>query len=117
MVDETSRHSKKVIAVDLDGTLAEYHGWQGPTHIGAPIPLMFSRVLNWIERGHEVIIFTARAEVEFERHHVHLWLVKHGIGHLEITNVKSKRIAEFWDDRAVRVERNTGKLHSILEDK
>ena len=32
------------IGVDLDGTLAEYHGWKGSEHIGPPIPLMVERV-------------------------------------------------------------------------
>lgn len=106
---------KKCIAVDLDGTLAHYDGWKGAEHIGEPIQHMMFRVKNWIALGHEVIIFTARAAEEYERHHVHLWLVRNGIGQLEITNVKHKRISEFWDDRAVRVRRNTGELISIIE--
>ena len=35
------------IGVDLDGTLAEYHGWQGIEHIGEPIPKMMARVRRW----------------------------------------------------------------------
>jgi hypothetical protein len=100
----------KTIAVDLDGTLAHYDGWVSAEHIGEPIPLMMARVKDWIELGHEVIIYTARAGNEYERHHVGRWLTKHGIGQLLITNVKHKRITEFWDDRAKGVQRNTGHL-------
>jgi hypothetical protein len=32
------------VGVDLDGTLAEYHGFKGPEHIGKPIPKMVARV-------------------------------------------------------------------------
>lgn len=48
------------IGVDLDGTIAEYHGWVSPTHIGAPIPKMVERVKVWLSEGKEVRIFTAR---------------------------------------------------------
>lgn len=34
------------IGVDLDGTLAEYHGWQGPDNIGSPVQPMVERMLN-----------------------------------------------------------------------
>lgn len=44
--------------MDLDGTLAEYHGWNGG--IGKPIPGMVRRVKAWLAEGLEVRIFTAR---------------------------------------------------------
>ena len=34
----------KVIAVDLDGTLAKYEGFHGMEHIGEPVPGMLRRV-------------------------------------------------------------------------
>jgi hypothetical protein len=49
------------VGVVLDGTLAEYSGWKGPTHIGAPIPKMVARVKKWLAEGREVRILTARA--------------------------------------------------------
>ena len=33
------------IGVDLDGTLAEYHGWNGGA-IGEPVPAMLARVVS-----------------------------------------------------------------------
>ena len=50
------------IAVDLDGTLAEYHGWVNTFNIGAPIPVMAERVRSWIADGKDVRIFTARVD-------------------------------------------------------
>ena len=52
------------IGVDLDGTLAEYHGWQGHTHIGKPVRAMVERVEQWLREGKDVRIFTARVFVD-----------------------------------------------------
>lgn len=48
------------VGVDLDGTLAEYHGWDDG-RIGRPIEVMVRRIKLWLERGREVKIMTARA--------------------------------------------------------
>ena len=99
-----------MIAVDLDGTLAEYHGWQGEEHIGKPIPLMMARVKNWIAQGRTVAIFTARANDESAIPYVKEWLEKQGLPPLEVTNIKRKEFKEIWDDRAIRVICNTGRI-------
>jgi RNA-binding protein YhbY len=71
------------IGCDLDGTLAEYNGWQGPQHIGAPIPKMLERVKRWLSEGKDVRILTARASTEDKRElHIFLealeaWLLEH----------------------------------------
>lgn len=96
------------IGVDLDGTLAEYGGWVGPEHIGPPIPSMLARVRRWILEGKEVKIFTARAAIPEQVVPVMEWLKKHGLGGLEVTNVKDFGMIELWDDRCVRVITNTG---------
>ena len=97
------------IGVGLDGTLAEYHGWVASGHIGEPIPEMLYRIKTWIREGKTVKIFTARCSVPEQVAPVKNWLEKHGIGGLEITNVKDPGMMELWDDRCVQVERNTGK--------
>lgn len=115
---------QKVIAVDLDGTLAVYDGWKGHSHIGAPIPEMVFRIKNWIGFDkYKVVIFTARitndadtgvepARVEEIRN----WLEQAGLPRdLDITNQKRKEFAEMWDDRAVRVEANTGEISNQSE--
>lgn len=96
------------IGVDLDGTLAHYDGWKGPDHIGDPIPAMLERVKGWLAKGIEVRIFTARACVAEQVAPIYQWLEKHGLGRLEITNVKDFSMVELWDDRCVQVVPNTG---------
>ncbi len=100
--------SRGWIGVDLDGTLAEYHGWRGAAHIGAPIPAMLARVRKWLEEGITVKIFTARASVPEQIPYVRDWLESIGLPPLEVTNVKDFRMLELWDDRCVQVRTNTG---------
>ena len=62
------------IAVDLDGTLAEYDYWRGIEHIGCPIPKMLERIEKWRAAGLEVRIFTARAGIPRGAAAVERWL-------------------------------------------
>ena len=104
------------IGVDLDGTLAEYHGWDGLSTIGVPIPLMVARVKDWLAEGKQVKIFTARAEVgvqsEIDRDiavsAVQSWCQRHLGQVLEITATKNLHMIELWDDRCVQLVPNTG---------
>jgi hypothetical protein len=96
------------IGVDLDGTLAYYDGWRGPDHIGPAIPEMLERVHGWLKQGQEVKIFTARACIPEQIAPIKKWLKEHGLGHLEVTNVKDFAMIELWDDRCVRVLMNKG---------
>ena len=96
------------IGVDLDGTLAHYDGWHGPLHVGDPVPLMLVRVKQWIAEGKTVKIFTARCSAPEQIPPIVAWLELHGIGGLEITNVKDFAMLELWDDRAVSVIPNSG---------
>lgn len=96
------------IAVDLDGTLAYYDDWCGIEHIGEPILLMLNRVKKWISEGKRVKIFTARVGDPETIPYIESWLEKHGIGGLEITNIKGYDIVELWDDRAIQIIPNTG---------
>lgn len=96
------------IGVDLDGTLAEYGGWQGPDSIGKPIPLMLGRVKEWLKRGEEVRIFTARASLPAQVEPVERWCKKHIGVVLPVTCMKDSGMIELWDDRAIQVIPNTG---------
>ena len=114
------------IGVDLDGTLAEYGTWQGPDHIGRPIPRMVARVKNWLAQELEVRIFTARVgntgdfvensqmfdSSEFAKQQVDViqnWCEKHIGVRLPVTATKDYGMIELWDDRCVQVEPNTGR--------
>lgn len=106
------------IGVDLDGTVAEYGGWQGADHIGAPIPLMVDRVKKWLADGVDVRIFTARVNEEFLGEAdavepiiaaIKAWCLTHIGYELPITYKKDFGMIELWDDRCVQVEPNTGR--------
>lgn len=110
------------IGVDLDGTLAEYHGFIAPDHIGAPIPEMVERVKRWLADGWTVKVLTARMshpdrfgwhegnQVRIDLTHLAIreWTLEHIGQALEATCTKDYRMVEFWDDRAVTVMPNSG---------
>lgn len=102
------------IGVDLDGTLAEC--WPGELHdihhIGKPIPLMVERVKKWLSQGMEVRIVTARAHGKdpLVIACIHEWLIENIGQVLQVTNEKDYDMLVLWDDRAIAVERNTGKI-------
>ena len=102
------------IGVDLDGTLAVYDGWKGIEHIGAPILPMVARVQAWIALDKPVKIFTARVSEGPEAiGYIRKWC-KDNIGvALEVTNVKDYGMIELWDDRAITVEHNTGRVIAL----
>lgn len=91
------------IGVDLDGTLAEYGGWRGPDHIGAPVELMAERVRGWLKAGRDVRIFTARASVPDQIEPIKEWCLHHFGQALPVTNQKDFGMVELWDDRCVQV--------------
>ena len=104
---------QRIIAVDLDGTLAEYDGWQGEEHVGEPIAPMVARVREWLSEGHDVRIFTARAFTASAVPPIEAWCLRHLGKVLRVTNVKEHDVNEIWDDRAIQVERNTGRVLGV----
>ncbi len=112
------------IGVDLDATLAHYDDLVTIDQIGEPIMPMVNRVKAWLAEGHEVRIFTARySSVGYEDlvtgeklteamivDPIKAWCLKHIGQELEVTNKKDLGMIVLYDDRAVRVEANTGKI-------
>ncbi len=104
------------IGVDLDGTLAYHGSWKGIEHIGEPIPSMIEKVKFALHIGYNVKIFTARVdEGEAALPFINDWVKKHIGVELPITNVKDMNCIQIWDDRAIGVERNTGKFIGIYD--
>lgn len=109
---------KSWIGVDLDGTLAGYNGWVSEFHIGPPVPAMVERVKHALELGFTVKVFTARVyglEGSALRKTAGLifdWCQTHIGQKLDVTCIKDYQMIELWDDRAVGIERNTGKFLS-----
>lgn len=106
---------KGFIGVDFDGTLAKYDKYEGPTSLGEPIPKMVDRVKRWLKEGKNVAIFTARVapdhplvEQVAAEEAIKEWCKTHLGQELFVTCVKYSSMYEFWDDKAVGVEKNTG---------
>ena len=114
------------IGVDLDGTLAVHEPGEYDGSIGRPVKPMVDRVKGWLKQDKEVRIVTARVSIRdkvkkgsspnpyMERNEqtmlIQDWCEKH-IGYvLAIVCVKDYQMIELWDDRAVTVERNTGRI-------
>ncbi len=97
------------IGVDFDGTLRKDESDQ-------PVVEMVSRIKAWLKRGIEVRILTARVAMANPALHraqmrseVEAWCEKHiGIA-LPVTSEKDYHMRELWDDRAITVEKNTGR--------
>lgn len=121
------------VGVDLDGTLAHYDGWVSANHIGEPIPAMLSLVKRWLSEGIDVRIFTARVfypqvddvdtvfgdgqayyarrvEARQSEHAIEEWCRKHIGQELPVTCTKDYNMVELYDDRAVQVLTNTGRI-------
>lgn len=94
------------IGVDFDGTLAKRARWPD---LGEPIPAMLERVKAWVAAGVEVRIVSVRAG-EGHGDRVQDWLERHGLPRLIVTDKKDHRMFQLWDDRAVRVETDTGRI-------
>lgn len=94
--------------VDFDGTLAEYHGWNGG-FFGKPIPAMVDKINTLLSQGFEVRILTARGDDPDACRKIQDYLVERcGLPRLKVTNQKDFAMIEIWDDRARRVAANLG---------
>ncbi|WDP93228.1 MAG: hypothetical protein HUN04_09225 [Desulfobacter sp.] len=98
--------------VDLDGTLAVWDSTSSLDRIGPPVPEMVAYVRRMVDSGIRVKIFTARACDPAQIPRIRSWLRENGLPDLEITNVKDYYMERLYDDRAIRVERNTGRMGS-----
>src|SRR5579859_7464346 len=114
-------NNKGWIGVDLDGTLAEYHGWHPDGGVGAPVKLMVDRVKRWLAEGANIRIFTARVspngrgrcdethdEIDAQYNIIKAWCKEHIGVELPIVYEKDMMMIELWDDRCVQIVANTG---------
>jgi uncharacterized HAD superfamily protein len=103
---------KKVIGVDVDGTLCESYDFSkwidySPRHWMSimeklkPIQKTIDYVNRQHDAGHEVFIFTARDDVYTQV--TKKWLKEHGV-HFDYLIMKKPYYTEFIDDRTIRPE-------------
>jgi SNF2 family DNA or RNA helicase len=102
------------VAVDLDGTLAKHISAKkfDPTRIGPPVQKMMDKVKRYLERGKDVVLFTARASDPRNVPPVRAWLDRHNLSKVKITNQKTPDIEVIYDDRAKGVHKNKGTIKS-----
>lgn len=104
------------IGFDLDGTLAGYNSWSGVDDIGEPILPMVKILQAHLAEGVECRIMTARVSGEnaIERaaaeRAIQLWCLKHIGCALPVTCKKDFAMWALYDDRAIAVEKNTGRI-------
>lgn len=95
--------TRLVAAVDFDGVIHTYFGWDGNPPTGRPIDGVVAGLQRLKDAGFSLVCFTAR-DAPF----VQQWLDRHALGHYfsEVTNTKPKEAIVLFDDRAVRVPAN-----------
>lgn len=96
--------SDKTIALDFDGVLHAYTGWN-EGKLGLPVEGAVKGYYRLLEEGYNLVVFTCRDDLEAIRKwmHFHFDFEKY-IGHFyepAITNIKPIAIA-YIDDRAIR---------------
>lgn len=110
--------TKAWFGIDLDGCLAVYESGQWP-NIGTPVPAMVAIVKRLLEEGNDVRIFTARvcglylgdeADGRAQEALIKAWCKVHLGVALPVTAVKDYDMTMLLDDRAVTIEKNTGKV-------
>lgn len=104
---EGIRGKRGTVALDLDGTLAQYGGWS--ERIGDPIPGALNFVGDLRDLGFAVVVFTARRPLQA----VQAWLDAHGFD-CEATAEKPPATV-FLDDRAVTFRGDYGAALSAIE--
>ena len=102
----------KTIAVDLDGTLAQYDGWKGIDHIGDPLPGAKEFLQALKDKGFSIEIYTTRCNSHVNNQtaqhlgqRIYEWLNKHGMSdwpHVGVYVKQGKPLAHAYvDDKAV----------------
>lgn len=102
---------------DLDGTLALHEEAASIDEVGAPIHEMVNQAKLLLDLGETVKIVTARVclmngehEAQHQRTMIQNWCAEHIGQELEVTNEKDFGMIALYDDRAISVDRNTGRL-------
>jgi hydroxymethylpyrimidine pyrophosphatase-like HAD family hydrolase len=104
-----SMDSKRpTIAVDFDGVIADYDGWEGQGSLGQPRKDVLEALTQLREEGWKIVVYSCRAATDIDA-----YLVANGVPFDEI-NANSSRATKgpkpsasvYWDDRAVRYSGN-----------
>lgn len=129
----TKKTKKKSIArkylFDFDRTLSLYQAAANDIpdrplaklDMGTPIKPIVDTLRSYVAQGKHCQIFTARVaphpeipefDVNERIKDIHAWLEKHDIPKLEVVHTKDHFTQEIWDDRAIAVQPNEGRIFS-----
>lgn len=109
-LERRNKRPERILAVDLDGTLAEFDHWRGYTHIGKSIKKTASLVRKAKKEGAYIIIFTCRTTTADNEPYllslnvVSEWLEKNKIPFDKIWTGAGKPFANLYiDDSALNI--------------
>lgn len=111
-------NSRRTIAVDFDGVIADYDGYKGPGVLGEPRLDVISAMRTLHSEGWKIVINTTRGETEILE-----YLQRHGIPHDEINRNSDyktqgpKPVADvYWDDRALTYSGDASKDLDLIRN-
>lgn len=107
----------RVLAVDFDGTIAEYEEGQFPK-IGKPEPGVREALDQLKKAGWYILIFSCRAATADQRKAMKEWLDTNSIPYDDIWKDANKPMAEAYiDDRAIQYKSNWKEIVQNLSNK
>lgn len=111
-------NSRRTIAVDFDGVIADYDGYKGPGVLGEPRLDVISAMRTLHTEGWKIVINTTRGETEILE-----YLKRHGVPHDEINRNSDyktqgpKPVADvYWDDRALTYSGDASKDLDLIRN-
>lgn len=91
-----------IIALDLDDTLMDRQHKNPGYRMGQPFPGAIAVINQWVKRGHQIVIFTARSVNKPEAYKaVEDWLNYYKIPFHGITNIKQPYFDVIVDNRCL----------------
>jgi hypothetical protein len=101
-----------LIGLDYDKTIAYQDEEHNSITDQDVIPILKEKVLKWIQAGHNVYLFTAKATDATMIKKLRKWLDSNGLeGIKQITNEKIPGTCYYVDDSSVKVEPNKGIIY------
>ena len=101
------------IIIDLDGTICTEEKTFSRS-LAKPIAEAVESINSLYEKGHTIIIYSARSWMEYEV--TSHWLNKNGVKYHQL--ILGKPIGDVWiDDRAIKFNNNWDTIIKMLEEK
>ena len=94
----------RTIAVDFDGVIADYDGWQGEHSLGAPRPDVRNALRQLRTEGWKIVVHTTRGAESIREYLLSAEVPFDEINHNSDSRTSGRKpvATVYWDDRAVR---------------